>query len=597
MSGFLDVVGDTELWSQTDFTQGSDFTLDVESIESHIDGLFDTAQWDVEDTAVIKEPPRTIRRKSRVCNGPRLLPKIRLQDQILEPVTPTKHDPRKGRRPFNAPLAQHANYTKTVQSANLTANDGLYGDSAQQVCSQEHLQEVTPPVPALDLTSSITPEDHNNSFPSIYGSFSNSRYDQVNDPYLANDLSSFPLYNDHYDLTPTRKSLQTMPPSYPSIYPSARPRAMQALAQNSYWSSHQMPTPMGILQSQYSQIVPVKKTTLLQYLSLPNPALGLVLPENIPPSVRDSYWWFDVRNVRPWSDFNLETMLDMPELRTLLESGVPCDDLPTPRRVGLKPLEPEHVHLAHRDHYATKLNAALKASSTQPSLQIRSNENGIPSISADFLSSVSTSPSGGDHVVGIVLCYKQWDSSMRNGNPILRVEYLRGLARLQHALREHGCRYGFIITEIELVCVRYGGDEVIAQQAQPGFDFSHNKSSDFIPIFGYFEVSPAITLSHNYKYPDRHPKMTAGLALWYLHIQASDTPLPGHLHWKLFIGTPEAMTRQKYLERDGWVPSKINTREKREVELLRGWVLPEDKLNQKREVKKRKRPIIDKGLK
>jgi hypothetical protein len=471
MSGFLDVVGDTELWSQTDSTQGSNFTLDVESIESHIDGLFDTVGWNVEDTAAIEEPPRTIRRRTRICNGPRLLPKIRDQDQVIEPVTPTKHDLRKAPRPFNAPLAQHAYYTKTVQSANLAANEGLYGDLAQEVFSQEYLQEVTPPVPSLDFTSSITPEDHNNSFPSIYGSFPNSLYDQTNEPYLANDLSCFTSYNDHHDSSPTRKPTQTMLPgnaNYPSIYPSARPRTMQALAQNPCRSLYQMPTPMDIIQNQYTQILPATKTTLLQYLSLRNPALALVSPENIQPSVSDPYWWFDVRNVRPWSNFTLETMLDMPELRTLLQSEVPWDDLPTPHRVGLKPLEPEHVHLAHRDHYATKLNTALKASSTQSNLQIRSNENGIPLISADFVSSVSTDPSGGSRVVGIVLCYAQRDSSMRNGNPILRVEYLRGLARLQHALREHGCRYGFIIAEIELVCVRYGGDEAIAQQAQPG---------------------------------------------------------------------------------------------------------------------------------
>jgi hypothetical protein len=549
----------------------------------------------VEDTAAIKEPPRTIRRKSRVCNGPRLLPKIRLQDQILEPVTPTKHDPRKGRRPFNAPLAQHANYIKTVQPANLTANDGLYGDSAQQVCSHEHLQEVTPPVPALDFTSSITPEDHNNSFPSIYGSFSNSLYDQVNEPYLANDLSSFPLYNDHYDVSPTRKPLQTMPPSYPSIYPSARPRPMHALAQNSYWSLYQIPTPMGILQSQCSQIIPAKKTTLLQYLSLPNPAPDQVI--KLPTLDRDPPFWFDVRNVRPWSAFDLETMLDVPELQTLLHGTVPYDDLPTPPPVYLFPAEHKDLHAAHRDYYCTKLNAALSASSTQPTLQIRSNGPGIPHLSPDFLSSTSTDPSGDAHVVGIILCHDQRNTSMHNGNAILHVEYLRGLARLQHFLRQHSCCYGFIITEIELVCVRYGGDEVIAQQVKHSFKFSHNTSSDFVPIFGYFEVSPAIPLRFNYKVPDRKLKMTAGLALWYLHIQARDHPLPGHLHWKLFIGTPEAMTRQKYLERDDWVPTKVNSIEKRVAESSRGWVLPEDPLHQKREVKKRKRTVFDKGVK
>jgi hypothetical protein len=241
------------------------------------------------------------------------------------------------------------------------------------------------------------------------------------------------LYNDHYELTPTRKPFDIMLPekaSVPSIYPSARPRAMHTLAQRPCQSLYQMSAPIGTIQSHFSQTVSAKKTTLLQYLSLPNPALGVVPQKNIPWSGPDPYWWFDVRNVRPWSAFNLETMLDMAELRTLLRSGILCDDLPTPHPVCLKPFKPEHVHLAHRDHHAVKLNAALKATSTQPNLRIRSNEAGTPLISADFLSSVSTSPSGGNHVVGIVLCYAQWDSSMRHGNPILQVQYLHGLARL-----------------------------------------------------------------------------------------------------------------------------------------------------------------------
>jgi hypothetical protein len=216
-------------------------------------------------------------------------------------------------------------------------------------------------------------------------------------------------------------------------------------------------------------------------------------------------------------------MLDIPEFQTLLHSEVLCDDLPRPGLVCLEPLNLKDVHLAHYEDYAMKLNAALKASSAQSSLQMRDNHGGNPLI-PDFLSSPSNdqqqTTSGNTHVVGILLCHDQWNSGMRNHNAIEQVKYLLGLARLQHALREHGTRYGFIITEIELVCVRYGGDDVVAQQCVPEYTFSHTTSSAFIPIFGYFEVSPATPLSDNYKYPDRDLKMTAGLALWYLHMQA-----------------------------------------------------------------------------
>jgi hypothetical protein len=66
---------------------------------------------------------------------------------------------------------------------------------------------------------------------------------------------------------------------------------------------------------------------------------------------------------------------------------------------------------------------------------------------------------------------------------------------------------------------------------------------------------------------------------------------------ELEIGTPEAMTRQKCLEKDDWVPLKTNKKEERDAKLFRGWLWPEDPLKRKKEAKKRKRTILDKGLK
>jgi hypothetical protein len=223
---------------------------------------------------------------------------------------------------------------------------------------------------------------------------------------------------------------------------------------------------------------------------------------------------------------------------------------------------------------------------------MRDNHSGSPLI-PDFLSSPSTDQqqdtSGSNHVVGIILCHDLWNSGMRNDNGIEQVKYLHGLARLQHALRKHNTRYGFIITEIELVCVKYGGDDIIAQQCVPGYSFSL-QSPHFIPILGYFEVSPAIPLSHNYKFPNRDLKMTAGLALWYLHMLAREQPLPGNLHWRIEGGTAHSVTRQKYMVKDPWVP-RGQIRETRRVKLFRGREWPEDKL---KETQKRKRTVSGK---
>jgi hypothetical protein len=593
MNEYLDIEGTARLWSQTDFTQGSDFALDVESFEPHIIGLFDTVGCDLEDI-VAREPPR----KSRIRNGPRLLPKIREQDRMIDSATPASFRVSKGLRPTDTSLSRFATPSKTVQTSSFNTNDGPYGEYAQQAYTQDHIQAITPPLPALDFTFSRTPEDHD-----TYGSFLGPY--PANEPDLSNHLPVFPLYDDYYNLSTTRKSLNTMPPGkavFSSMYPSSHPRISQALTQEPCQSLYQ-PALCDTAQSQRSDTVSAKKTTLLRYLSLPNPDPDLVKKKklvkkiNVPGPSRDPHFWFDVRNLRIWYTFTLDSMLDIPEFKTLLHSEVLCDDLPPPGRVCLEPVKLRDVHLAHYEHYAMKLNAALKASSAQPSLHMRDNHGGNVLI-PDFLSSPSNgqeqTTSGETHVVGIITCHDQWNSGMRNHNAVEQVKFLHGLARLQHALREHGTRYGFIITEIELVCVRYGGDEIVAKQCDPRYAPSQTTSSAFIPIFGYFEISPAIPLSHNYKSPDRDLKMTAGLALWYLHMQARDNnigkPLPDHLHWKIQVGTVHTRTWRKHIRKDAWMPIGLSF-DTRRAKTLRGWKWPDDSEEEIKQAQKRKRTI------
>jgi hypothetical protein len=186
---------------------------------------------------------------------------------------------------------------------------------------------------------------------------------------------------------------------------------------------------------------------------------------------------------------------------------------------------------------------------------------------------------------------------MRYGNKVQQVKYLHGLARLQHALREHHCRYGFIITEIELVCVKYGGgDDIIAQQAKPAYTFPQTISGHFNPIFGYFEVSAAVTVAHNHVAPDTSDgscRMTVGLALWYLHMHARDIPLPGQPHWRIDVGTAITRTRQKHLPKDEWVPKPSALRIPWAT-TRRVWLWPADDLNQKKEVRKNRHTIMGK---
>ncbi len=89
-------------------------------------------------------------------------------------------------------------------------------------------------------------------------------------------------------------------------------------------------------------------------------------------------------------------------------------------------------------------------------------------------------------------------------------------------MREHSCRYGFLLTEIELVVVRNGAEGT--------------------PHFGYLEVA-TIQLAAARSAADvdgcrdgrlEHPAsvpLTACLALWGLCMMAGDEPQPGHAPW------------------------------------------------------------------
>jgi hypothetical protein len=177
-------------------------------------------------------------------------------------------------------------------------------------------------------------------------------------------------------------------------------------------------------------------------------------------------------------------------------------------------------------------------------------------------------------VVGLVKSFDRFNTGMRVEGNVKRVEYLRGLAHLHHAMREHGCRYGFILTEIELVFVRNGAEGT--------------------PHFGYLEVGSvqlaaagAEGFDNAEPVPVDHEEvgLTACLALWGLCMLAGDEPMPGQAHWRVEIGAPAEGTRRKALPRDDWMPQP-QLAEKREAKRSRGWILPEDPIA-RREIGKR----------
>lgn len=304
-------------------------------------------------------------------------------------------------------------------------------------------------------------------------------------------------------------------------------------------------------------------------------------------NIRDSntkHFWWDIRQIRAWTSFNMSTISKIPGLQDLLNISLPTMSLPSPARTSSQPETEAELHNIYNNFYATKLNAALSMSLGSRHLVMRSNAASAKGTEPSFYSNYTDDTSqliygrGLGRVVGIVKSFDRWNTGMRVEGNHRKVEYLRGLAHLHRHMREHGCRYGFIMTEIELVVVRSG--------------------SDSTPHFGYLEIQTIQLATHDNpnvstfeevegSFVDdgeivvkRQPKMTALIALWYLHMLAKDDVLPGQVTWRSEIGAPAEGTRRKCMPKDEWIPEP-QLAEKREAKRARGWVWPEESVGRK----------------
>ncbi|ROW11216.1 hypothetical protein VMCG_01304 [Cytospora schulzeri] len=354
------------------------------------------------------------------------------------------------------------------------------------------------------------------------------------------------------------------------------------------------PQPMQPLQNlQPSALAPTSTTTLLNYLTASNPAPSLVRTIAFP--LRDpqiKHFWWDVRQIRPWSSFNTSTVMSLSggAASGLLTCPVPESFLPNPMSSQRHPETERDLHSIYANWFVPKLNAALALSSNRP-LQLSVPPKSGPHATRDneqmFVATVPGDASsaaaifGGKpsaRVVGLVKSFDRFNTGMRVEGNVKKVEYLRGLAHLHHVMREHGCRYGFILTEIELVVVRNG------LEGTPHFGFLEVTSCQ-LATTGADAVVVDLTSC------DEAGKdgggggggvpMTACLALWGLCMLAGDDMLPaGHAPWRAEIGAPAEGTRRKALPRDTWMPQP-QLAEKREAKRSRGWVLPEDPVGRK----------------
>ncbi|EFQ98141.1 hypothetical protein MGYG_01177 [Nannizzia gypsea CBS 118893] len=353
----------------------------------------------------------------------------------------------------------------------------------------------------------------------------------------------------------------------------------------------------------YSSLPSSASTTLLEYLNAPTQAINLVETMAYPSNrVSPAHFWWDVRNIRQWSSFSLEEMSSIPRFPQLLTTNISQDSLPLSTVAPSRLYPDSEFSLTDliRDVYAPRVNAALRISQGHDCLSLYpapinpANRDNDPHFIANYASDTEQTPSGlpRGRIVGIVKTFNRWNTGMRNEAPHRRVEYLNGLSHLQRCMREHSCRYGFIMTEIELVCVRAGCDE-----------------GDDVPYFGFLELATPIATktsynpslssvglsrstsassaqSSDYSVSSRGVSpipagfsgpFSATMALYYLLMLSKSVPLPTQPSWHLNVGGPGALTRQRTLpdDKDSWIPEP-QQREKREAKRIRGWVWPQD---------------------
>lgn len=335
----------------------------------------------------------------------------------------------------------------------------------------------------------------------------------------------------------------------------------------------------------------LETASLLDYLTQPTQPINLVRHLNPGPGrgMVNHFWW-DVRNLRTWDSFKLSTFSMIPDLMTLLNFQHETSILPayTPDAGALQTATPasetDLTSLITKIYFPRANAAALNSlggpnsialyAAPQTATATGSSPNFLANYPSDGDRTLSGIPRG--RLVGISKSFDKWNTGMRREGPARKVEYLRGLAHLQKCMRDHSCRYGFIVTEIELLCVRAGCDD------------------RGMPYFGYLELAEAIptktafNISMEDMMEGADVPMTATLALYFLLMLAKQHPLPGESSSFMDVGAAGALSRQRTWSgwdldeeergkdgKDKWIPEP-QMGEKREAKTVRGWVWPSD---------------------
>uniref|UniRef100_A0A8H7N6Z9 Uncharacterized protein n=1 Tax=Bionectria ochroleuca TaxID=29856 RepID=A0A8H7N6Z9_BIOOC len=126
------------------------------------------------------------------------------------------------------------------------------------------------------------------------------------------------------------------------------------------------PSPLTMAASVNVTPEPTPTTTLLSFLTGANSAASLVRTVSFPhrdPNIK--HFWWDIRNIRTWSSFNLASVLTLPGA-SLLNTPIPAPVLPQPTMSSRHPETEAALHSIYASYYLPKLNSALALCSERP---------------------------------------------------------------------------------------------------------------------------------------------------------------------------------------------------------------------------------------
>ncbi|OCL05687.1 hypothetical protein AOQ84DRAFT_93289, partial [Glonium stellatum] len=296
---------------------------------------------------VSTSPPRSPIRQ----HGPLLLPKVRPQDQVLEPVGgPVRHRRTASNtsigyasstfNPYSRPNSMIRRATSPPNHSALVSPvsaaspyDTVFHSALNSPIAFTSSQSRRPSVSHARSHSANAVRSHSRSGSassideSVIGRFGYPTYRQLPSyvtassatPPALNLVTALPSTSFHSQVQEVSHMAPTLTQDYQmsDFAPAPAVQAVQAV---------QYPLAAELQYETFTQST--STTTLLEYLTGPNPSPALVRRVTSAGRGINTHFWWDVRNLRSWSDFTISTISSIPGLLPLLQIPVASPALP-----------------------------------------------------------------------------------------------------------------------------------------------------------------------------------------------------------------------------------------------------------------------------